>query len=94
VVLLPPALLRPVLVILLLFVSLLCEIWGRVFGATITSASGPTLTKGEEIDKLGEISRTTTFAVEVGERWRVKGCRLKNSLAGDAEKRGLETARI
>ena len=45
-----------------------------VLGATMTSASGAILAKGWEEARGGTSEVTIIFAVEVGDRWSVRGC--------------------
>ena len=69
----PPALLRLALAMLLLCVRSAFAERGRSFGATITSASGDSLTNCT-VDGCGGVRELTMmFAVEVGERCSVNG---------------------
>ena len=67
------ALLRLVLVVLLLSTLLAFVKRELTFGATMTSASGDNFRKATLPGAGGVIAVTETFAVEVGDRWRVKG---------------------
>lgn len=49
--------------------------FGRTFGATMTSASGEILAKGDVEGGTGVREVTVMFAVEVGERCSVSGCK-------------------
>ncbi|KAI5307740.1 hypothetical protein KEM55_007543 [Ascosphaera atra] len=72
----PPLRLPLLLRLVLLRASLLeaaAVLFWRVFGATMTSASGPTLAKGTFDGGAGVRPVTVMFAVDVGDRWRVKG---------------------
>ena len=69
----PLWLLRPALVMLRL--SLVDErvTFGRTLGATMTSASGAIFANAD-VDGAGGVSDVIImFAVEVGDRWRVRG---------------------
>lgn len=68
-VLLPVELLRPVLAVL----RPSFPDFGRTFGATITSASGAILEKGDVEGGDGVREVTRIFAVEVGDRCNVSG---------------------
>lgn len=46
----------------------------RVFGATMTSASGASFAKGCVADATGDNDVTTMLAVDVGDRCNVIGC--------------------
>ena len=73
--LLSPTLLRLLLVVLRFSPLLALPVFGRTFGATITSASGAILAKGDVVGGAGVSEVTTIFAVEVGERCKVSGCK-------------------
>jgi len=74
VVLRPPALLRLALATLRLSLALPGRADCRVFGATMTSASGEIFTKAWPPDGAGVSDVTTTFAVDVGVKCSVSGC--------------------
>lgn len=73
--LLPPTLLRLLLVVLRFSPLLALPDFGRTFGATMTSASGAILANGDVAGGAGVNEVTTIFAVDVGERCNVSGCR-------------------
>ena len=70
---LPVALFRLVLAILFVSILLLLVERGLTFGATMTSASGDNFKKATLPGGAGVTDVTETFAVDVGDRWRVKG---------------------
>jgi len=70
-----PALRAPVLLLLLPpALRGAFAVFARVFGATMTSASGEIFANGEVFDGAGVSEVTTTFAVDVGERCNASGC--------------------
>jgi len=50
------------------------EGFDRAFGATITSASGDSFANGDAEGNSGTSDVTMILAVEVGDRWSVRGC--------------------
>ena len=65
---------------------------GRVFGATMTSASGEILANGDVDGRAGVRELTITFAVDVGERWSVRGCDCRACMDGEPANDGFGSA--
>ena len=70
-----------------------CGSRGRVLGATMTSASAATFANGKDDAIGGTRELTIMFAVEVGDKCKVKGC-ARPGLDDDPENEGFGSARI